>query len=105
LRAIDTRSVPGRLRDLGSACCEMTFVTANRLQACTFLGEAAHDVVAGTAIAVEAGCQFGTIDGEVLTPAEMVARTPIKRPTFVAPPLRLKALMACARLLPSSVPD
>lgn len=99
LRAIDTRSIPGRLRDLGSACCEMTFVAANRLQACTFLGEAAHDVVAGTAIVAEAGGSFGTIDGQVLTPAEMVARTPVARPTFVAAPARLKALMGSARLL------
>ena len=104
LRAIDTRSVPGRLRDLGSACCEMTFVTANRLQACTFLGEATHDVAAGTVIAAEAGCSFGTIDGKVLTPAEMVANTPIARPTFVAPPQRLKALMTAARELPSPAP-
>ncbi len=105
LRAIDTRTVPGRLRDLGSACCEMTFVAANRLQACTFLGEATHDVAAGTVIATEAGCHFGTIDGQVLTPAEMVAKTPVARPTFVAPPLRLKALMSKARLLAPRVPD
>ena len=38
LRAIDTRTLPGRLRDLGSACCEQTFVAANRLQATTMLG-------------------------------------------------------------------
>jgi myo-inositol-1(or 4)-monophosphatase len=99
LRAVDTRSLPGRLRDLGSACCEMTFTACGRLQACTFLGEAAHDVAAGTVIAAEAGCCFGTIDGEVLSPAEMVARTPIARPTFVAPPRRLAALQARARLL------
>lgn len=99
LRALDPRSLPGRLRDLGSACCEMTFVAAGRLQACTFLGEAAHDVAAGTVIAAEAGCGFGTIDGQVLSPAEMVARTPIARPTFVAPPRRLAALLAGARLL------
>jgi myo-inositol-1(or 4)-monophosphatase len=74
-------------------------VAAGRLHACTFLGEAAHDVAAGTVIAAEAGCRFGTIDGERLTPAEMVARTPIVRPTFVAPPRRLAALMAGARLL------
>lgn len=98
LRAVDPRSLPGRLRDLGSACCEMTFVAAGRLQACTFLGEAAHDVAAGSVIAAEAGCHFGTIDGQVLSPAEMVAQTPITRPTFVAPPRRLAALMAGARL-------
>jgi myo-inositol-1(or 4)-monophosphatase len=99
LRAIDPRTLPGRLRDLGSACCEITFVACNRLQACTFLGEAAHDVAAGAVIAAEAGCRFGTIDGEALSPAEFVARTPIQRPTFVAPPRRLAALMSMARLL------
>ena len=31
LRAVDPRTLPGRLRDLGSACCEQTFVAANRL--------------------------------------------------------------------------
>ena len=98
LRALDLRSLPGRLRDLGSACCEQTFVAANRLQACTFLGEALHDVAAGTVIAAEAGCAFGTVDGEVLSPAEMVARTPVRRPTFVAPPRRLRALMAMAKM-------
>ena len=43
---------------------------------------------------------FGTIDGRLLTPAAMVAETPVKVPTFVAPPRRLKALMAAARRLP-----
>jgi fructose-1,6-bisphosphatase/inositol monophosphatase family enzyme len=99
LRAVDPRSLPGRLRDLGSACCEITFVAAGRLKACTFLGEAAHDVAAGSVIAAEAGCHFGTIDGQVLSPSEMVAQTPIARPTFVAPPRRLAVLMASARLL------
>jgi myo-inositol-1(or 4)-monophosphatase len=102
LRALDPRSIPGRLRDLGTACCEQAFVAAGRLQACTFLGEALHDVAAGTVIVAEAGCRFGTVDGQVLTPAEMVARTPITRPTFVAPPRRLAALMAGARLLGES---
>ncbi len=73
LRALDPRSLPGRLRDLGSACCEITFTACNRLQACTFLGEATHDVAAGVVIAAEAGCAFGTLDGRVLSPAEMVA--------------------------------
>ncbi len=100
LRAIDTRSLPGRLRDLGSACCEITFTACNRLQACIFLGEATHDVAAGVVIASEAGCAFGTIDGRTLTPAEMVVETPVKIPTFVAPPARLRALMASARRLP-----
>jgi myo-inositol-1(or 4)-monophosphatase len=97
LRALDPRSLPGRLRDLGSACCEITFTACNRLQACTFLGEQTHDVAAGVVIAAEAGCAFGTVDGRVLSPAEMVAETPVKTPTFVAPPRRLRALMAAAR--------
>ena len=54
--AVDPRSLPGRLRDLGSACCEQVFVAADRLQACTFLGEAAHDIAAGVVISSEAGC-------------------------------------------------
>jgi fructose-1,6-bisphosphatase/inositol monophosphatase family enzyme len=99
LRAVDPRSLPGRLRDLGSACCEQTFLAANRLQATTFLGEQAHDVAAGVVITSEAGCRYGTILGERLSPAEMVRRTPITVPTFVAPPRRLKALMAMARPL------
>ncbi len=100
LRAIDTRTFPGRLRDLGSACCEQVFVAANRLQACTFLGEQTHDVAAGAVIASEAGCVFGTLDGEALRPAEMVRRTPITTPTFVAPPQRLATLQRLARPLP-----
>jgi fructose-1,6-bisphosphatase/inositol monophosphatase family enzyme len=99
LRVVDPRSLPGRLRDLGSACCEQIFVAANRLQACTFLGEQAHDVAAGVVIAREAGCHFGTIDGEILTPADMVRRTPILTPTFVAAPRRLAALLGMARRL------
>jgi myo-inositol-1(or 4)-monophosphatase len=99
LRVVDPRTLPGRLRDLGSACCEQTFVAANRLQACTFLGEQAHDVAAGVVIAREAGCRFGTIDGEELTAAEMLRRTPITTPTFVAAPRRLEALMRMTRRL------
>ena len=99
LRAVDPRTLPGRLRDLGSACCEQTFVAANRLQATTLLGEHAHDIAAGIVIAAEAGCQIATIIGERLTPAEMVRRTPISVPTFVAPPRRLDALLATAKLL------
>jgi len=102
LRAVDPRSLPGRLRDLGSACCEQAFVAANRLQATTLLGEQTHDIAAGVVIAREAGCQFGTITGERLTAAEMVRRSPITCPTFVAPPQRLAALMAAARLLPTA---
>jgi myo-inositol-1(or 4)-monophosphatase len=99
LRVVDPRSLPGRLRDLGSACCEQIFVAADRLQACTFLGEQAHDIAAGVVIAQEAGCCVGTIDGELLSTAEMVRRTPINTPTFVAAPRRLEALMKMARRL------
>jgi myo-inositol-1(or 4)-monophosphatase len=100
LRSIDPRSLEGRLRDLGSACCEQVFVAANRLQACTFLGEGAHDIAAGVVISSEAGCCFGTLGGERLDPAEMVRRTPVATPTFVSPPRRLEALMQAARRLP-----
>src|SRR3954454_11863872 len=99
LRTVDPRTLRGRLRDLGSACCEQTFLASNRLHACTFLGEAAHDVAAGAAIVSEARCRFGTIDGDILSPAEMVARTPVRTPTFIAPPRRLAWLMANARRL------
>jgi myo-inositol-1(or 4)-monophosphatase len=98
MRAVDPRSVPGRLRDLGSACCEIAFTAANRLAACTFLGEQTHDIAAGAVIAAEAGCSFGNIDGRILTPAEFVASTPVRTPTFVAPPRRLAALQRAARL-------
>jgi len=97
LRALDPRSLPGRLRNLGSACCEQAFVACGRLVACTFLGEAAHDVAAGAVIASEAGARFADIDGNRLTPAEFIARTPVPRPTFIAPPGRLEALLASAR--------
>ena len=86
MRAVDPRTVPGRLRDLGSACCELTFVACGRLAACTFLGEAAHDVAPGIVIASEAGCAIGTIDGRRLTPAEMVAETPGGRADLRRPP-------------------
>src|SRR5437868_1726852 len=75
LRAVDPRTLPGRLRDLGSACCEQAFVACGRLVACTFLGEATHDVAAGAVITSEAGARFATIDGEHLTLAQFVART------------------------------
>ena len=97
LRALDPRTLPGRLRDLGSACCEQAFVACGRLVACTFLGEHRHDVAAGAVIVAEAGAAFATIDGEHLTPAEFVRRTPVPRPTFVAPPGRLGTLLASAR--------
>ena len=99
LRALDPRSLPGRLRDLGSACCELSFVACGRLAACTFLGEHAHDVAAGSVIVSEAGCGFATIDGRHLTPTQLVAETPVARPTFIAPPKRLAALLASARML------
>jgi fructose-1,6-bisphosphatase/inositol monophosphatase family enzyme len=99
LRAVDPRSLPGRLRDLGSACCEQSFVASNRLQASILLGEQEHDIAAGIVITSEAGCKFGNLAGELLTAAEMIRRTPIKTPTFVAAPQRLLALQASARPL------
>src|SRR4051794_36417582 len=53
MRAVDPRSLKGRLRDIGSACCELVFTACNRLQCCTFLGEQAHDVAAGSVIVSE----------------------------------------------------
>jgi len=97
LRTLDPRTLPGRLRDLGSACCEQVFVACGRLVACAFLGEATHDVAAGAVITSEAGARFATIDGNHLTPAEFVAQTPIARSTFVAPPARLEFLLKVAR--------
>ena len=99
MRAVDTRTLPGRLRDLGSACCEQTFVAGNRLQATTMLGEHAHDLAAGVVIASEAGCLFATIEGEMLSLSEIIKRTPVSIPTFIAPPRRLAALLETARLL------
>jgi fructose-1,6-bisphosphatase/inositol monophosphatase family enzyme len=99
LRAVDPRSLPGRLRDLGSACCEQSFVASNRLQASILLGEHEHDIAAGIVITSEAGCKFGNLAGEHLTAAEMIRRTPIKTPTFVAAPGRLLALQGMARPL------
>jgi myo-inositol-1(or 4)-monophosphatase len=102
MRAVDPRSITGRLRDLGSACCEQVFVASNRLKACAFLGEQTHDVAAGVVISSEAGCVFGTIDGERLSPAEMVRRTPVAVPTFVASPRRLEAILRTARRYPDA---
>lgn len=99
LRALDPRSLPGRLRDLGSACCELAFTAMGRLTASAFYGERTHDIAAGAVITAEAGCRFGTIDGRLLTPAEFVAETPVPVPTFVAPPKRLAALMANVKRL------
>ena len=100
LRTIDPRSLPGRLRDLGSACSELAFVSCGRLASCAFLGEHEHDVAAGVVLATEAGCQIATIDGESLTPARFTALTPVSLPTFLAAPRRLKALIRRAKRLP-----
>jgi myo-inositol-1(or 4)-monophosphatase len=98
LRTLDPRTLPGRLRDLGSACCEQAFVACGRLVACAFLGEQTHDVAAGAVIVAEAGAQFARVDGTYLSPAEFVAATPVPQPTFVGPPGRLKALLATAKM-------
>ncbi len=100
LRTLDPRSLPGRLRDLGTACCELAFTACGRLQACTFLGEATHDIAAGAVLVDEAGCRVATIEGRYLEPAEFVAETPVRVPTFIAPPQRLKALLRQVRRLP-----
>jgi len=99
LRTIDTRSLRGRLRDLGSCCVEMAWVACGRLVSTAHLGEQAHDLAAGAVIASEAGCEFGTLDGRRLSPAELVAETPVRVPTFTAPPLRLGTLMKTAKRL------
>jgi myo-inositol-1(or 4)-monophosphatase len=100
LRVLDTRTVPGRLRDLGSVCCEMVFTATGRLVACAFLGEQLHDLAAGAVITHEAGCRFGTAEGRHLTPAEFLAATPVSVPTFIAPPRRLARLMQTVRIRP-----
>lgn len=100
LRVIDPRSVVGRLRDLGSCCSELVWVACGRLVAVCHLGEKAHDLAAGAVIAHEAGCRFGTIEGRTLSPAELIAETPITVPTFTAPPRRLAALMSHTKRLP-----
>lgn len=96
-RALDARTLPGRLRTLGSACCELAFTAASRFVCTTFRGELRHDLMAGAVITGEAGCEFGRVDGRRLTPAEFVAETPIDVPTFIAPPKRLKWLMENVR--------
>ena len=101
MRTVDPRSLRGRLRDLGSACCEQVFTASGRLQACVFLGEQAHDVAAGVVISSEAGCAFGTLEEKRLDPATVVARTPIATPTFVAPPRRQDAMLKSARPYPA----
>jgi myo-inositol-1(or 4)-monophosphatase len=99
LRALNLRTIPGRLRDFGSACSELAFLAAGRLKSCAFLGEAVHDVAAGAVIVSEAGCAFATVDGRSLSPSEFVAQTPIRTPTLIAPPKRLRWLVEHARLL------
>jgi myo-inositol-1(or 4)-monophosphatase len=98
LRTIDPRTMPGRLRTMGSACCELVFVAAGRFVSTTFKGEHRHDVMAGSVIVSEAGCHFGRIDGTILTTKQFVENTPIQIPTFIAPPQRLKWLMENAKL-------
>lgn len=99
LRTLDPRSIPGRIRDLGSACTELAFVACGRLRASIFLGEQAHDLAAGAVIASEAGCRFGTIDGPALSPAEFVAGAPVRVPTLIAPPRRFERLRSALRRL------
>lgn len=100
LRRLDSRTIPGRLRDLGSACCELTFLASRRLQACVFLGEHLHDVAAGALIAAEAGCSFGSQSRPRMTAAEFLAATPVVEPAFIAPPKRLDVLLSQAHALP-----
>ncbi len=100
LRVLDSRTIPGRLRTLGSCCAELVWASSGRLVSLCHLGEHAHDLAAGIVIAQEAGCQFGTVDGKILSSAEFVAATPVKTPTFTAPPRRLAWLMANAKRLP-----
>lgn len=97
-RAIDNQTLPGRLRTMGSACCELAFTSCGRFVSTTFKGELRHDVMAGAVITSEAGCVFGRIDGRVLTAREFVEETPIQVPTFIAPPKRLKWLMENVKL-------
>lgn len=100
LRVIDPRSLPGRIRDLGSACIELAFVASNRLQCTASLGEQTHDIAAGVVIAAEAGCTFATLDGRSLTPREFVGEAPVGKVTFTAAPRRMKAILSHARRLP-----
>lgn len=100
LRAIDPRSIPGRIRDIGTACCELAFVACGRLRASIFLGEQAHDLAAGAVIAAEAGCVFATIDGQALSTREFVSKTPVRIPTLIAPPGRMVALHGLLQRLP-----
>ncbi|MFO0959295.1 MAG: inositol monophosphatase [Isosphaeraceae bacterium] len=99
-RVVDPRSLPGRLRDLGSACIELAFVSAGRLQCTASLGEQAHDIAAGVVIASEAGCTFATLDGRYLAPREFVGEAPVGKVTFTSTPRRMKAILSHARRLP-----
>ena len=98
LRTLDTRSIPGRIRDLGTACTELAFVSCGRLRACIFSGEQPHDVAAGAVIASEAGCRFARLDGRILSPSEFFASAPLTEPTLIAPPGRLALLVERLRL-------
>lgn len=100
VRAVDPRSVPGRLRDFGSACSALAFSCDNRMNASIFLGEQAHDLTAGAVLTREAGCVFATMDGRPLNASEFVAATPVVVPTIVAPPRRMAALLRGIRRLP-----
>jgi fructose-1,6-bisphosphatase/inositol monophosphatase family enzyme len=104
LRVLDPRSVPGRIRDIGTACTELAFVSCGRFRASVFLGEQRHDVAAGAVIAAEAGCWFGTLDGQLLTLGAFVAQTPVRVPTIIAPPMRLERLTTLLRRLEPGVP-
>jgi myo-inositol-1(or 4)-monophosphatase len=100
LRVVDPRSLTGRLRDLGSACVELVFVASGRLASTATLGEQVHDIAAGVVICAESGCNFATLDGRYLSPAEFVGEAPVGSVTFIAPPRRMKAILSQARRLP-----
>lgn len=99
MRAIDPRSLPGRLRDLGSACIELVFTAGSRLASTASFGEQVHDIAAAVVICAEAGCVFATVDGRYLTPREFVGEAPVGSVTFTSPPERMKTLLASARRL------
>ena len=98
-RRLDPRTIFGRIRGIGSACTEQSFLAAGRLQACVFMGEAEHDLAAGAVIIGEVGAAISTLDGRRLTPAEFVARTPVQTPTLVAAPKRLALLLERIKLI------
>jgi myo-inositol-1(or 4)-monophosphatase len=97
LRSLDPRTIPGRIRDIGSACCELAFVACGRVRASIFLGEQTHDLAAGAVIACEAGCRFARLGGPALSPGEFVLNAPVTSATFIAPPGRLGAMQAQVR--------